>query len=238
MWLSPSRSAADHSPLPVVNRDASHSFAGRDNDGRAQRARAGREGSPGSAGRRLFVRRLWHDGRSQRRNRCGHDRSGCRSPPERGSGHRRTAAPGWDHPRGTDTAVDDGRGKSCDIAPACVPRHGVVHGAEAEPASWLGAVLATNRVAPPPPAPARSIQCCRFHQGLRAERRRSSRGAPADFMPKLGRRQIYADSDRQRHAATRDTLVLDHAPVIVRLSVLLARGLPQKHDPANLAIGI
>ena len=36
----------------------------------------------------------------------------------------------------TGRAVDDGRGKSCDIAPACVPRHGVVHGAEAEPASW------------------------------------------------------------------------------------------------------
>jgi len=168
LWLSPSRSAADHSPLPVVNRDASHSFAGRDNDGRAQRARAGREGSPGSAGRRLFVRRLWHDGRSQRRNRCGHDRSGCRSPPERGSGHRRTAAPGWDHPRGTDTAVDDGRGKSCDIAPACVPRHGVVHGAEAEPASWARRrachlscgpdTVGASEVNPPPPPMSRAMR--------------------------------------------------------------------------------
>src|SRR5262249_38102298 len=54
-----------------------------------------------------------------------------------------------------------------------------------------------------------SIQCRRFHQGLRAERCRSSARSPAEFMPKLQRRQIYADSDRHRQlrelaAGTRD----------------------------------
>jgi choline dehydrogenase-like flavoprotein len=34
------------------------------------------------------------------------------------------------------------------------------------------------------------------------------------------------------------TLVLDNAPIVVRLAVLLSLGLPQKHDPANLAVGI
>jgi hypothetical protein len=38
--------------------------------------------------------------------------------------------------------------------------------------------------------------------------------------------------------ATCDALVLDHAPIVVRLAVLLARGLSQKHDPTNLAVGI
>ena len=33
-------------------------------------------------------------------------------------------------------------------------------------------------------------------------------------------------------------LVLDNAPIVVRLAVLLSLGLPQKHDPANLAEGI
>jgi hypothetical protein len=35
-------------------------------------------------------------------------------------------------------------------------------------------------------------------------------------------------------APARDTLVLDDAPIIVRLAVFLALGLPQKHDEANL----
>jgi hypothetical protein len=35
-----------------------------------------------------------------------------------------------------------------------------------------------------------------------------------------------------------DTLVLDNAPIVVRLAVLLSLGLPQKHDPTNLAMGI
>ena len=199
LWPSPSRSAADHSPLPVVNRDASHSFAGRDNDGYAQRARVGRAGSLGSAGRRLSVRRLWPDRRSQRRNRCGHDRTGCRSPPECGSGHRRTTAPGWDHPRRTDTAVDDGRDKSCDIAPACVPRHDVVHGAEAEPASWARCRACHQSCGPATGGASQVNPMLPPHQGLPAERCRSSRRSLADFMPKLQRRQIYADSDRHRH---------------------------------------
>src|ERR1700679_587245 len=37
------------------------------------------------------------------------------------------------------------------------------------------------------------------------------------------------------HSATREAQVLDDAPVAVRLAVLLSLGLPQKHDPANLA---
>jgi len=37
------------------------------------------------------------------------------------------------------------------------------------------------------------------------------------------------------HAAAFDTLVLDDASVTVRLAILLSPGLPQKHDPANLA---
>jgi hypothetical protein len=39
------------------------------------------------------------------------------------------------------------------------------------------------------------------------------------------------------HTATVETLVLDDAPVAVRLAVLLSPGLPQKHDIANLANG-
>jgi hypothetical protein len=39
-------------------------------------------------------------------------------------------------------------------------------------------------------------------------------------------------------AATCNTLVLDHAPIVVRLTVFLARGLSQKHDRTNLAVGI
>ena len=38
-----------------------------------------------------------------------------------------------------------------------------------------------------------------------------------------------------RHPACH-TLVLDNAPILVRLAVLLSLGLPQKHDPADLAI--
>ena len=40
------------------------------------------------------------------------------------------------------------------------------------------------------------------------------------------------------HAATCNTLVLDDAPIVVRLAVFLARGLSQKHDHANLAVRI
>ena len=43
-------------------------------------------------------------------------------------------------------------------------------------------------------------------------------------------------------AATCDTLVLDDAPIVVRLAVFLALGLPQKHDAessrANLHVGM
>ena len=34
-------------------------------------------------------------------------------------------------------------------------------------------------------------------------------------------------------AATGNTLVLDDAPIVVRLAVFLARGLPQKHDRSS-----
>ena len=198
MRPSPSRNAADHSPRPVVNRDASHSFAGRDNDGCAQRARAGHDGSPGSAGRRHVARHLWPDRRSQRRSRRGPDRSGCRSRLVRGSGHRGTAAPGSDRPRCTDRAVDDGRGKSCDIAPACVPRHGVVHGAEAEPAK-LGSAPCLPPIVWPrhrrrQPGQSSTTLTTEAHQQSDA-----ARGSPSDFMAKLKRRQFYADSDRHRH---------------------------------------
>ena len=37
------------------------------------------------------------------------------------------------------------------------------------------------------------------------------------------------------HAAAVEALVLDDAPVAVRLAILLPQGLPQKHDVANLA---
>jgi hypothetical protein len=40
------------------------------------------------------------------------------------------------------------------------------------------------------------------------------------------------------HSAAREALVLDDAPVAVRLAILLSPGLPQKHDPATLAKGI
>jgi hypothetical protein len=37
------------------------------------------------------------------------------------------------------------------------------------------------------------------------------------------------------HTAVIETLVLDHVPVVVRLSVLLSLGASQKHDAANLS---
>ena len=40
------------------------------------------------------------------------------------------------------------------------------------------------------------------------------------------------------HAATSNTLVLDHAPIVVRLAVFLARDLSQEHDATNLAVRI
>src|SRR5215469_12814327 len=40
------------------------------------------------------------------------------------------------------------------------------------------------------------------------------------------------------HTAACNTLVLDHAPILVRLAVFLARGFSQKHDRANLAARI
>ena len=40
------------------------------------------------------------------------------------------------------------------------------------------------------------------------------------------------------HAATGNTLVLDHAPIVVRLAIFLAWGLSQKHDRTNLVMGI
>ena len=39
-------------------------------------------------------------------------------------------------------------------------------------------------------------------------------------------------------AATCNAHVIDHAPIVVRLVVFLARGPSQKHDPTNLAVGI
>jgi hypothetical protein len=80
---SPRQHSANHPPVPMVNRDASRSFAGRDNGGPAPHARAGRDGLTGNAGRRHVVRRVEPDGRNHRRSRCGHDRNGCRSPPGR-----------------------------------------------------------------------------------------------------------------------------------------------------------
>jgi hypothetical protein len=133
---SPRQHSANHPPVPMVNRDASRSFAGRDNGGPAPHARAGRDGLTGNAGRRHVVRRVEPDGRNHRRSRCGHDRNGCRSPPGRGSVCRGTAVLGWGRPDQIARPADDRRGNSCDTAPACVPRHGVVHGVEAKPGSW------------------------------------------------------------------------------------------------------
>jgi len=118
---SPRHHPADHSPVPVVNRDASRSFAGRDNGGHARHVEADRAGLPDSAGRRHVAPHLWPDGRNLRRSKCGRDRSGCRSPPGRDSVRKETAAPGWGRPDRTGRAADDGRGNSCDTDPACVP---------------------------------------------------------------------------------------------------------------------
>jgi transposase len=136
---SPRHHSTDHSPTAVVNRDASRSFAGRDNGGHARHAEADRGGLPDGVGQRRVVSRLWPDGHNPRRSRCGRDRSGCRSPPGHGNAHRETVAPGWGRADRTGRAADDGRGNNCDTAPACVPRHGVVHGAEARPGSWTSA---------------------------------------------------------------------------------------------------
>jgi hypothetical protein len=40
------------------------------------------------------------------------------------------------------------------------------------------------------------------------------------------------------HAAASNTGVLDHAPIVVRLTVFLAWGLSQKHDQTNLVVRI
>jgi hypothetical protein len=130
------RRSADHPPVPLVNRDASRSFAGYDIGERARHAEPGRDGSPDSAGRRHAVPCFWSGGRTHQRSRCAHDRNGCRSPPGCGSRHKETAAPGLGRPDPIGKTADDQRGNNCDIAPACVPRHGVVHGAEANLAVW------------------------------------------------------------------------------------------------------
>ena len=196
----------------MVNRDASRCFAGRDSGGRVRHAKAGRDGSPDNAGRRRVVPRLWPDGRNHRRSRCDRDRTGCRSPPGRGSVRRGTAVPGWGRRDRIGRAADDGRGNSCDIAPACVPRHGVVHGAEAKPGSWArrrvyrqwcgsGAVSASHlnptlsSVALP-----RTRRSPPTHNGgtrIRPALRR--RGWPSGFTRTTERRQIYADSHSHRH---------------------------------------
>lgn len=133
---SPRHHSADHSPVPMVNRDASRFFAGRDIGGRARHVITGRDGSADSAGRPRVGPRLSPAGRIHRRSKYGRDHNGCRSPPEYDSAHKGTVAPGSGRPDQFDMAAHDGCGKSCDPAPACVPRHGVVHGAEAKPGSW------------------------------------------------------------------------------------------------------
>jgi hypothetical protein len=40
------------------------------------------------------------------------------------------------------------------------------------------------------------------------------------------------------HAAASNTLVLDDAPIVVRLAVFLAWGLSQKHDQTSLVVRI
>jgi hypothetical protein len=133
---SPRHHSADHSSVPMVNRDASRSFAGRDIGGPARHVTTGRGGSAGSAGRQRIGPHLSPAGRTRRRSKFVRDHNGCRSPPGYGSAHKGTVAPGWGRPDQLDRAAHDGRGKSCDPAPACVPRHGVAHGAEAKPGSW------------------------------------------------------------------------------------------------------
>ena len=155
---SPRQRAADHWPVPAVNRDASRSFAGRDSGGRERHERAGREGSTDSAGQRRVAPRIGPDGRTPRRSRCGRDRICCKSPPGCGSVHRGTAAPEQSGVDRIGRATDDGRGNSCDTAPACVPRHDVAHGAEVNLAVRLGAVLAANGAVPAASAPALLIR--------------------------------------------------------------------------------
>jgi hypothetical protein len=146
---SPKQRPADHSPLAMVNRDASRSFAGRVNGERVRHAEVGHDGSPDSADRQRALPYLRPLARTRRRNRCGRDRNGYRSPLGRDSGHRGTAAPGWGRPDRIGRATDDQRDNSCDTAPACVPRHGVVHAAEARPGSWTSAPCLPPIVGPP-----------------------------------------------------------------------------------------
>jgi hypothetical protein len=104
--------------------------------------------------------------------------------------------PGWDRPRLHRRAADGDRSKSCDIAPACVPRTVRCTVPKKNLAVGLGAVVAPNvwlRRSRRQPAQSSTVA---HHCGPRAERCRSGRGSPSDFIPKMERRQIYAGSDR------------------------------------------
>ena len=100
------------------NPDASRSFAGRASDAPEPRGLADRDGSSGSADRPRAGRDIAPPVHIRRRNRSGRGRSSCRSAPERGNAHTRTA--GLALPPAQARPHMDGVGNAWNNAPACV----------------------------------------------------------------------------------------------------------------------
>jgi hypothetical protein len=106
-----------HPPAVAGNPDASRSFAERVSDAPVPRGPADRAGS-GSVDRRRAERDIAPPVHSRQRNRSARDRSSCRSAPERGNAHTRTAWPAL--PPAQARPPMDGVGNAWNNAPACV----------------------------------------------------------------------------------------------------------------------
>jgi hypothetical protein len=114
----PRPSQQHHPPAAAGNPDASRSFAGPASDAPVPHGPADRDGSSGSADRPRAGRDISPPVHSRRRNRSGRGRSSCRSAPERGNAHTRTAGPAF--PPAQARPHMDGVGNAWNNAPACV----------------------------------------------------------------------------------------------------------------------
>ena len=112
-----------------MNPDASLFVAEPDSAGRARHDCADREGSLGNVARMRAVCCIGSPWRSLAHSRCCRDRSTSRSAPGCGSTHKDTDARLHLPVCLRHTDVDESPHR-CDTAPACVPRHGVGHGAD------------------------------------------------------------------------------------------------------------
>ena len=128
---SPSPLSTDHLPVLWVNRDASRSSTAPDNDAPARHATDGHDGSTDNVVRQRAAPRAALHAHSRRCSKSDHDRTGCKSVSGGRSGDIGTPARRLGRLRPTGLSGGDECSTCCDTPPACVPRHGVAHGAEA-----------------------------------------------------------------------------------------------------------